>query len=192
MNGMPIDLAQIPSKSYVPISKRHLTAVNNTLALPAHKLPAHPLVMATEKPNNPKDAADTVGLYFEFAWEFLWALNEASIGQVAGNLTLCTGNATTLYNRTQEIGGMYESILLAEGGQATYEVLKSVDPIVYSCYFSGFEYWVAIQIYFATTSDFNKLLYNFTHNLGNIYDLTEEAIFRFYDFEYEGETHKFW
>ena len=67
-----------------------------------------------------------------------------------------------------------------------------MDPIVYSCYFSGFEYWVALQIYFATTSDFNKLLYNFTHNLGDIYDLTEEAIFRFYDFEYEGETHKFW
>ena len=91
-----------------------------------------------------------------------------------------------------EIGILYEDELFAEAGQATYVVIKSIDPIVFSCYYSAFEYWLAIQIYFATISDFNKLLYNFTHNLGNIYDLTEEAVLRFYDFEDESQKMYFW
>lgn len=148
----------------------------------------YPIVQATK----PKDTVDTITLYLTYAWEFVWAANQASIGEVAGNLTLCTGNATQLYNRSQEIQGLYEDELFAEGGQATYIILKSIDPIVFSCYYSGFEYWIAIQIYFATISDFNKLLYNFTHNLGNIYDLSEEAIFRFYDIELEGESISYW
>jgi len=57
-------------------------------------------------------------------------------------------------------------------------VLKSIDPIVFSCYYTLFEYYMAMGLYAATLIDVNKLLYNLVHNLGNIYDMTEELIHR--------------
>ena len=46
-----------------------------------------------------------------------------------------------------------------------------------------FEYVVALQVYFDTLFDINKLAYNFLHNAGSMYDLSEEAYFRIVDFE---------
>lgn len=45
-----------------------------------------------------------------------------------------------------------------------------------------FEYNQALSIYVDTLSDPQKLLYNSVHNLGSIYDLTEESIWRSLDF----------
>lgn len=39
-----------------------------------------------------------------------------------------------------------------------------------------------MQIYQETGKDIKKLGYNFAHNLGNIYDMTEEGIIRSIDF----------
>lgn len=61
---------------------------------------------------------------------------------------------------------------------ATYKILKSIDPIVFSCYFSLFEYYMALTLYATTIKEWHKLLFNFTHNLGNIYDLIEELVYR--------------
>lgn len=107
-NGEPIDLAYSQTKRSLP------SRTNTTLALPRHKM-HHPIVMA-EEPQNAKEQLDQVSLYFEFVWEFLWAANKASIGQVAGNLTLCTENSTNFYNRTLAIVELYEDILVAEAG----------------------------------------------------------------------------
>ena len=77
-------------------------------------------------------------------------------------------------------------------GNSTYNILKSVDPIIFSCYFSAFEYVIALQLYKDTATDYKKLIYNFAHNLGSIYDLTEEAVYRFMDIENQYQTREFW
>jgi len=46
-----------------------------------------------------------------------------------------------------------------------------------------FEYYIALGIYVDTLTDPMKLSYNFVHNLGSIYDLTEELVWRSADFE---------
>jgi hypothetical protein len=87
------------------------------------------------------------------------------------------------YNATTGVVGEYEDEYYAEAGRSTYDILKSIDPILTSCYFSTFEYYVAIEKYKATASSLNKLTYNIAHNLGSIYDLTEEGIYRSKDIE---------
>lgn len=42
------------------------------------------------------------------------------------------------------------------------------------------EYISAFESYIDTVKDPNKLLYNLTHNMGNIYDLIVEAVQRLY------------
>ena len=70
--------------------------------------------------------------------------------------------------------------------------MKTIDPIVFSCYFATFEYYYSLETYANTIKDFNKLLYNFAHNLGNIYDLTEEGVKRMIDYKEEYITKVFW
>ena len=55
-----------------------------------------------------------------------------------------------------------------------------------------FEYYIALNIYSDTLTDPNKLLYNFVHNLGSIYDLSEEFFWRSRDFENQGNTRFYW
>ena len=54
---------------------------------------------------------------------------------------------TTLYNSTTNIYDQYATELYAEAGYSTYGILTSVDPIIFSCYYSVFEYYIATQIY---------------------------------------------
>jgi hypothetical protein len=75
---------------------------------------------------------------------FIWNMNAASVGQVSGNLTVCQGNLTILYNNSVSIYGEYEDFYFAEAGYSTYDILKSVDPIIFSCYYSLFEYYIAV------------------------------------------------
>ena len=93
-------------------------------------------------------------------------------------MSLCSGNSSIFYNKTLGVVAEYEREYYGEAGKSTYRILKSIDPIIYSCYFTLFEYYVALSLYGRTASDLNKLSYNFVHNLGSIYDLTEEGIYR--------------
>ena len=86
----------------------------------------------------------------------------------------------------------YKGEYYAEAGYSTYYILQSVDPVIFSCYYTLFEYWIAMQIYGNTGKDIRKLTYNFAHNLGNIYDLTEEGIIRSIDFMDVWETPEYW
>lgn len=88
--------------------------------------------------------------------------------------------------------GEYRDEYYAEAGRSTYDILKSIDPILTSCYFSVFEYYVAIEEYKATARSINKLAYNFAHNLGSIYDLTEEGIRRSADFENQKKEQEYY
>ena len=45
------------------------------------------------------------------------------------------------------------------------------------------EYGKALSDYASTLTNANKLLFNIVHNLGNIYDLIEEVVFRIKDRE---------
>ncbi len=62
-------------------------------------------------------------------------------------------------------------------------MIKTIDPIFFSCYYAFFEYYIAFRVYGNTITDINKILYNIFHNLGKIYDLTEEAVYRIIDWE---------
>ena len=123
---------------------------------------------------------------------FWWNLNAASVGQISGNFTVCQGNLSVLYNSSTTIYGEYRDLYFAEAGYSTYDILQSVDPIIFSCYYSLFEYFIAVQIYQETGKDINKLTYNFAHNLGNIYDMTEEAIIRSMDIKESYEDVEYW
>lgn len=61
--------------------------------------------------------------------------------------------------------------------------MQSVNPIAFSCYFSGFEYYQVLVDYFHTIMDVNKLVYNLFHNAGSIYDTVTDLIdlFRYGD-----------
>lgn len=108
----------------------------------------------------------------------IWAANLASVGQVSGNMSICEANTTTFINQSMSIEGLYQEEEIAEAGIATYKILKSVDGILFSCYYTTFEYYLALGLYIETLTDANKLLFNLAHNLGAIYDLTEEMIYR--------------
>ena len=42
-------------------------------------------------------------MYTNFGLKFLWNYNEASVGMVSQNLSLCTGNSTILIDSIMEI-----------------------------------------------------------------------------------------
>jgi len=123
---------------------------------------------------------------------FIFNANYASVGQVSGNISLCQSNVTVLYNGSMGVVGEYKDEYYAEAGRSTYDILKSIDPILTSCYFSVFEYYIAIGEYKETASDINKLSYNFAHNLGSIYDLSEEGIKRSLDIENQWDEEEYW
>lgn len=62
-------------------------------------------------------------------------------------------------------------------------MIRSVHPIAFACYYSGFEYYQILLDYFYTIIDVNKLIYNVFHNAGHIYDSVTNLIdnFRFVD-----------
>lgn len=130
--------------------------------------------------------------YTKFGVVAIWSAQTASIGKIAGNLTVCTGNLTLLLDKSLGVWGMYERYEFAEAVMATYNILKAIDPIVFSCYFSSFEYYMALTTYSLTIRNWHKLLYNLTHNLGNVYDLMDELIWRIKNREEELEKIFFW
>lgn len=130
--------------------------------------------------------------YSLYSFIFLWSANEQSIGKMSGNFTVCVNKTETMYDEVNKIIEHYKNEEFGEAGRATYLVLKTIDPIVFSCYFATFEYYYSFETYANTLKDGNKLLYNFAHNLGNVYDLSEEGIKRMIDYETEYVTKIFW
>jgi len=119
-------------------------------------------------------------------------LQAASVGKVSGNLTVCQGNLTVFYGGASVVYDEYAESLYAQAGRSTYEILKSIDPIIFSCYFSLFEYVIAVNIYQDTVTDPLKMVYNLAHNLGSIYDVTEEGIHRSIDFNKNWNDTFYW
>lgn len=67
-----------------------------------------------------------------------------------------------------------------------------MDPIVFSCYYTVFEYYLAMGLYINTISDWNKVFYNIAHNLGKIYDMVEEFIYQSIDFKSLYKKTEYW
>jgi hypothetical protein len=84
-------------------------------------------------------------------------------------------------DKSLAVWDLIQNYEFAEAVMSTYNIFKSIDPIVFSCYFSSFEYYLALTMYSQTLRDWHKLLFNLTHNLGNVYDLTEELVYRITD-----------
>lgn len=91
--------------------------------------------------------------YFEFAGVFALEAQDATIGAVSGNLSNCQGNVSDISGKVKLINDEYANETYAKAGQSTYEVLASADPIIYSCFFSFFEYSGALESYVETISD---------------------------------------
>jgi hypothetical protein len=90
---------------------------------------------------------------------------------------------TGIYTSTINIYNFYANVELTQAGLASYSIIKSVDAIFFSCYYAFFEYYTAILLYTGTVSDIGKLGYNLVHNLGKIYDLIAELIYRCMDWD---------
>lgn len=138
------------------------------------------------------EVAQVIVKYSEFTSFFLLEVQAQTIGQISGNLTICQNNSVLIYNNSIGVYNQYTSELYDEAGNATYVMLVSVDDIYTACYYTFFEYIVALRVYVQTALDIQKLAYNFLHNAGSMYDLSEEAYFRISDFENQGDTIKFW
>lgn len=121
---------------------------------------------------------DKTVMWVEYGGVFVLEAQDATIGAVSGNLSDCQGNVTATSGQLKKIQDEYDTEQYAQAGYTTHGVLSTADPIIFSCFFSIFEYSDALSGYISTMSDFKKLSYNVAHNLGNIYDLTEEGIYR--------------
>jgi hypothetical protein len=111
---------------------------------------------------------------------------------VSGNLSLCSGNGTVIYNKSLGVVDEYSNAQYGLAGNSTYNILKSVDPFIFSCYYTTFEYAIAIELYTQTAYDYQKLLYNVAHNLGSIYDLTEEMVYKIMNFNDLWDSKEYW
>ena len=88
-----------------------------------------------------------------------------------------------MYNNSRGVYNLYQTEEYDEAGNSTYRILYSVDNIYTACYYMFFEYFIALQVYVSTALDWRKLMFNLLHNLGSIYDLTEESYYLIVDFE---------
>lgn len=88
-----------------------------------------------------------------------------------------------LADQTIAIVPLLMNLMFDESVYAVYDILRSVDPIIVSCYWTIFEYYEAILLYVDTLITWRKILYNIAHNLGEIYDLTYEIVMRFINWE---------
>jgi len=97
---------------------------------------------------------------------------------VAFNLSSCTTELTATGDQILEIINFYEDLMFTEAVISLYKILKSIDSLIFSCYYSTFEYTLGFSQYASTITNWKKLLYNMTHNAGNVYDLIEELVYR--------------
>jgi hypothetical protein len=70
-----------------------------------------------------------------------------SVGQIAGNLTVCTEETEKFGLSLEAIYYEYKNESYGEAGRSTYIVLKTIDPIVFACYFATFEFKDAFTTY---------------------------------------------
>jgi len=103
----------------------------------------------------------------------------ASIGAVSENLNSCSSNLTSFAAEWTAAGAQMTDGNLTQYGYSTHAMIKSIDPIIFSCFFTLFEYSDALQIYVETLTHPDRVVYNVAHNLGIIYDLVEEGLGRF-------------
>ena len=88
--------------------------------------------------------------YLTYSFLFYWAAQINSVGKISGNLTSCTNQTEKWAVKVDEIYYQYKNKSFAEAGRSTYHVLKTIDPIVFACYFATIEYKYAIEIYVNT------------------------------------------
>lgn len=78
--------------------------------------------------------------YSEYSFVALKAYQMNSIGQVSGNLSICQNNITNNFDRLLEVANYLEDQLFAEAVIKMYNILKTIEPLVFSCYYMSFEY----------------------------------------------------
>ena len=98
---------------------------------------------------------------------------DASFGDASPNSSICTTNITRVISYgiafwvqitdpTEE--NLYKASISVEN------VLASVHPITFSCYYSVYEFGTTGDYYMETIVDFQKISFNLVEKLGQIYD----------------------
>ena len=128
----------------------------------------------------------------ELVYQFAWQLQSASVGQLTGNLVVCGGKLTLIWEQGVKIYEQYSELYIAEAGYSTFNLLRAIEPVINSCYMSAFDYSISFTLYVGTITSWEKMLYNIAHNLGNIYDLVEEAVKRTIDWEHNYLKISYW
>ena len=97
----------------------------------------------------------------------------ASLGNASPNSGICQTNISKAVNSSIEfwdrISFGSESSMI-DASLKFEDILESVHPIAYSCYFSIAEFGNALDYYLLTIEHFNLLMYNLIHHSGKIYD----------------------
>lgn len=133
-----------------------------------------------------------VEFWAELVYQFVWQLQSASVGQLTGNLVVCGGKLTLIWEKSVAIYEEYSELYIAEAGYSTFNLLRAIDPVINNCYMSAFDYSISFTLYVGTITSWEKMLYNLAHNLGNIYDLVEEAIKRTIDWQHNYLKISYW
>lgn len=115
----------------------------------------HPLVgdniidriVTDERTDDQLTNNEKIEKYFAYAFIFYWSAQMNSVGQIAGNLTVCTNETEHFGLKIESIYYEYKNLSFGEAGRSTYYVLKTIDPIVFACYFATFEFKNAFEIY---------------------------------------------
>jgi hypothetical protein len=85
----------------------------------------------------PDEPATVMSIIYDLPISFL----NSSIGISSPNSTVCLGNLTSLNTSVALLIQQFNMSLYDRMGQTLQRMIRSVDPITFACYFSGFEYY---------------------------------------------------
>jgi|688.fasta_scaffold298127_1 hypothetical protein len=96
-------------------------------------------------------------------------------GNKAPNTMACTSNFTRIANYSIALGENFKTgtnVSLAQSAIDLENIFASIDPIVYGCYTSAFEFKDITLEYVNTFKDWKNMLISVAHKAGDIYDVT--------------------
>lgn len=87
---------------------------------------------------------------WETYFEMLYLILNTTLGPTSPNSTVCVGNWTQLVENAQIIGLQFDNYLFEQAGDSIYDMVSSLDPIIFSCWTMLFEFYYSFLAYGAT------------------------------------------
>lgn len=90
----------------------------------------------------------TIFQHIDFWWSVITAFwinfTNTSVGKVSDNLPMCYGNATVVFEDGYGVYEEYINFEFEDAGYSTYNILKAIDPVIFACYSSIFDYYTTV------------------------------------------------